>query len=301
MSTQTHTTETQEPLLSARQLRMVDAGEQIERYGGELAFSTRIWAQLSLPYRDPGDLPRWRRRNGSITVTITPGSAGYPYGVIARYLLLWISTEAVRTQSRHLDPGATLKAFLRALGQNSSGASARRVIDQLHRLASCSINIEDTRETATSRQITGANLHVASNYVLAFPKRQDKDATASILLSQEYFEDVISSPVPVYAEAIKALSGSALRLDLYTWLCYRLSLLAKPVTVTWTQLEGQFGAQYRQTRQFKAKLREALDAVKVVYPRARVAVTAAGLRLHPSPTHVSRSRRATGHELRLVS
>lgn len=282
---------TQAPtMLSARQLRLVGAGEQIELHPGEISFSTRIWAQLSLPYRDPGDAPHWTRQNGSLSVTVTPGSAGYPFGVVARYLLIWMSTEAVRTQDRHLNPGPSLNAFLRALGLNTSGASGRRVMDQLHRLATCSITIEDTRVTERARHVSGANIHVASRYQLTFPRVAGEQASASIVLSEDYFADVMASPVPVYAAALKALSGSPMRLDLYVWLCYRMATLSKPVTISWAQLQTQFGAQYSQPRQFKAKLREHLEAVRVIYPRARVAVTDAGLRLHPSPTHVTRAR-----------
>ncbi|MEW1813417.1 replication protein RepA, partial [Pseudarthrobacter phenanthrenivorans] len=100
-----------------------------------------------------------------------------------------------------------------------------------------------------------------------------------------------AAPVPVYTAALKALSGSPLRMDLYVWLAYRMATLRGPVTITWAQLAGQFGGEYAQLRQFKAKLIKHLDAVRVVYPRARVAVTDAGLRLHPSATHVARKRK----------
>ena len=229
-------------LISDRQLRLVEAGEQIELNPGEISFSARLWAQLSLPYRDPGDLPRGSRQNGSITVTVTPGPAGYAFGVVARYLLIWMSTEAVRTQDRHLNPGQSLNAFLRALGMNTSGASARRVADQLHRLATCSITVEDTRVTEQTRRVSGANIHVASRYELVFPRAAEAQATtASIVLSEDYFADVIAAPVPVYTAALKALSGSPLRMDLYVWLAYRMATLRGPVTITWGQLAGQFG------------------------------------------------------------
>ena len=279
-------------LISDRRLRLLQAGEELEQSPGEISFSTRIWAQLSLPYRDPGEVPHWTRKNGSLSVTVTPGPAGYPYGVVARYLLLWMSTEAVRTQSRELSPGPRFNAFLRTLGQNTSGASGRRVMDQLHRLATCSITIEDARTTAAGRHVSGTNLHVASRYALTYARGAETDSQASsIVLSEEYFADWLASPVPVYSQAIKALSGSPMRLDLYVWLCHRMAVLSKPTTVSWAQLEAQFGAEYSQRRQFKAKLREHLEAVRVIYPRARVAVTDAGLRLHPSPTHVARARR----------
>ena len=48
-----------------------------------------------------------------------------PYGNLPRLLLAWVSTEAVRTQSRELVLGRSLSEFMRALGlEPVSGLSA---------------------------------------------------------------------------------------------------------------------------------------------------------------------------------
>lgn len=287
----------QTPLISARQLRLVQAGADIEASPGQLAFSTRIWAQLSLPYRNPGDVPRWTRQNNAIRMTLTPGPAGYPYGVLPRYLLTWMTTEAVRTGARELDAGPSLAGFLKGLGLDGSGATARRVTDQLHRLATASINIEDIRDNGESWSISGANFHVASRYSFTFSKdRSDQQDERGVVLSEELFNSILASPVPLRAEALRALSGSPMRLDLYTWLAYRMSTLRRPTTVSWGQLGAQFGAEYAKRRQFKAAFLRNLEQVRIIYPQARISVLEAGLRLTPSATHVVRqasSRRSS--------
>jgi hypothetical protein len=60
--------------------------------------------QVTLPHRNPGDVPAWSRSNGSLTMTVRPGwdhekqkTLGYPYGSIPRLLLFWLTAEAVRT------------------------------------------------------------------------------------------------------------------------------------------------------------------------------------------------------------
>lgn len=279
----------QEPLISSRALRLVEASTQIESRPSSLAFSTRIWAQLSLPYRKPADsLPRWSRQNGSITMSLTPGTPGYPYGVIPRYLLTWMTTEAIRTGSRELSAGPSLAKFLRGLGLDGSGATARRVSTQLHRLASASINIEDTRDQGESWSISGANFHITSRYAFTFSKANTEDPPAQIVLSEDFFASVMQSPVPLHAEALKALSGSPMRLDMYAWLTYRMAGLSQPTTVTWGQLEAQFGAEYRHRRQFKAAFLKNLEQVRIIYPQAKLTILGSGLRLNPSAPHVSR-------------
>ena len=278
------------PQVSQRRLRLLEASSEIEQTPGQLAFSTRIWAQLSLPYKDPGEQVRhWTRRNGNTTVTLSPGPAGYPYGVVARSLLTWMSTQAVRTRSRHLDPGPSLRSFMSSLGTYApSGANQRRVMDQLHRLSTTSILIETLRDQGTAQTIKGQSFLVSSRYQLTYQKPGHKTGHnhAVIELSEDYFREILHSPVPVLTSALGALGGSPMRQDLYVWLCYRMATLDRATTVSWAQLEAQFGAEYRQRRQFKAAFLKNLEQVKVIYPKARVAVLDKGLRLHPSPTHV---------------
>lgn len=68
----------------------------------DVGYLARHFTQTSLPYRDPGDVPAWGRRNGSLSLVVQPGmtidangntrSIGYPYGTIPRHLLSWLST-----------------------------------------------------------------------------------------------------------------------------------------------------------------------------------------------------------------
>jgi hypothetical protein len=67
----------------------------------DIGYLARLFTQTSLPYRDPGDVPAWGRRNGDLVLTVQPGmtedngvfkSIGYPYGTVPRLLLTWLST-----------------------------------------------------------------------------------------------------------------------------------------------------------------------------------------------------------------
>ncbi|NWL26682.1 hypothetical protein DM794_06345 [Paenarthrobacter ureafaciens] len=298
------TTPAEEPaaLISDRELRLlnVGAGLELSPDGSEpLSYSARLWAQLSLPYRDPGPVPEWVRRNNSITLSISPGMTtakdgsrrpAYPFGVIPRYLMTWMTTEAVRTGSRQLHLGPSLSKFLRSLGMNSSGASSARALDQLHRLAVANMNIEDLRTSGDRWGIAGANFNVASRYELWFSKDPAKAPSdilgSTITLSEDFYRSVLEAPVPLRPEALRALSGSPMRLDLYAWLVYRLKYLERPTTVSWGQLAGQFGADYKVKRQFKAAFEKNLREVLVLYPQAKTLVTETGIRLLPSAEHI---------------
>ena len=67
----------------------------------ERGFMARMMALCSLPRTNPGDRIRYKRVNGPYTFYMTAGGGNkLPFGNFPRLLLAWVSTEAVRTQSR---------------------------------------------------------------------------------------------------------------------------------------------------------------------------------------------------------
>jgi len=109
-----------------------------------------------------------------------------------------------------------------------------------------------------------------------------------ILLGQDFFEEITRSAVPIDLQAIHQLKGSPFAIDLYVWLTYRMSYLRKPTVIPWEGLQGQFGADYAQLRDFRRKALERLAEVLYVYPTVRLGQNDTGLVLYPSPPHIQR-------------
>lgn len=263
----------------------------------EVGYAARLFAQLSLPYRDPGDAAEWRRRNGALTLIVNPGYVpgpngdpmrAYPFGVLPRLLVTWMATEAVRTRERTLVLGGSLNSFLRVLGLHRKGGprgDISRLRDQMTRLFGSRLVVLGMTEHFDAM----AAVAMADGYELWWSPRRPADEPlwqSTVTLSEPFFRSVVEAPVPVDLAALAELRGSALRLDIYTWLTYRMSYLRKPTTVPWESLAFQFGGDYKQLRQFKANFLRQLAAVRVVYPTANVEPSASGLVLRPSPSHV---------------
>ena len=84
-------------------------------------FMARMMALCSLPRTNPKDRLRYARRNGPYTLVMNAGGLyKLPFGHLPRLLMAWISTAAVRTQSRVLVLGDSLSDFMRELGIYSS-------------------------------------------------------------------------------------------------------------------------------------------------------------------------------------
>ena len=104
-----------------------------------LGFMARLLALCCLPRTNPGNRLQYKRVNGPFTLYMTAGGGNkLPYGNLPRLILAWVSTEAVRTQSRVLILGSSLSEFMRTLGMEDRSGSPRgdrtRLRNQMDRL-----------------------------------------------------------------------------------------------------------------------------------------------------------------------
>jgi hypothetical protein len=168
----------------------------------------------------------------------------------------------------------------------------------LHRLFSttirCSHSDEDEGHSA------GVGYTIAHKHQLWWSPRDPEQRplwNSMVVLSVGFYYELVAHAVPIDLRALKALKGSPLALDIYSWLTYRMSYLRKPCLIPWEALQTQFGADYGRPRDFKRKFLAHQVDVLHVYPTACLSDQAPGLLLRPSPTHLPR---AAGRARRLT-
>ena len=108
-----------------------------------LGFMARMLVQTTLPHRaQPGT--QYTRTDGDVTLSITDlGGAGLPYGAYPRLILIWMTTEALRTGERKLELGRSLSSFMGQLGLQCTGGhwgTIPRFRDQMERLFGAAIS-----------------------------------------------------------------------------------------------------------------------------------------------------------------
>ena len=86
---------------------------------------------------------QYQRINGPYKLILSrTGEYKLPFGNLPRLWMAWISTEAVRTQSRELILGDSLSEFMRALGvYSNSGRVHTRLRNQMKRLFSAHVSL----------------------------------------------------------------------------------------------------------------------------------------------------------------
>ena len=266
--------------------------EQDAFSSGAIGYMARALTQATIPHRDPGS-PQYMRQNGNLRLVITDVSGvGLPYGSIPRLVLAWMTTEAVRTKSAHIELGPSLQSFLDQMGLNRNGGKRgdiTRLRDQMKRLFSAAVSWGSIGEDhdVLKRMLVSEESELWWN-----PKMLGQDSLwqSYVLLSPRFFEAVTDSPVPLDMRALRALKSSPLALDLYAWSTYRMSYLKRRTDIPWKALQLQFGVDYADTPQgrqgFKRKFIQALAKVHAVYPQLRLEVEQTGVQLIPSSTHV---------------
>jgi hypothetical protein len=272
--------------------RLIDQALAIEEEeacdAGALGFMARAMVQATLPHRRVLS-NEFERRNGAFTLSLmAPAKIGLPYGALPRLILAWLTTEAVKTQSRELELGESLSSFMRQLELLPTGGrwgSITRLKDQITRLFASTVSVSYIQPDKYAEM--GYRLAQQSQL---WWNAKDPEQTAlwrsSVTLTESFFKEVTEHPIPVDMRAIQALKRSPMALDIYCWLTYRASYSTKPSLIPWSKLAMQFGCDYGRTRDFKASFLTEARKVAILYARARFETTHEGLIIKPSATHV---------------
>ncbi len=280
-----------------------------------IGFCSRIFTQLSLPYRDPGTSGAitWVRQNGPMRLQLNPlldinadGQAvpAFPYGKYPRLILPWLSTQVVLREadlesdgSLAIELGDSMRDFLKLLDLPYGGKSGRLMREQARRLFGADILFSEDRGKSLlgDRRQRMYRMPVSQAYELWWdydvPDQQALWGNR-VCLSSAFVQSVLTAKIPTDMRALKLLSekGGPLAMDIYLWLSYRLFVARRPTLVPWEALQAQFGSQTGRLRKFKELFNSKLILISLVYPEAVFKEVDKGLMLYPSPSPLGRKR-----------
>ena len=257
-------------------------------------YLARELVQCTLPHSNPKGVLVHKRIDGNLTLKISADpELGLPYGTIPRLLMLWVTSEAMRTQNRRLELGNNLGQFLREVGLSretgrGKRGDAKRLRDQMVRLFRSRISFEYSEKTASAEGMGWVDMSVAPKGYLWWDFSQPEATTlfeSWVELSEDFYKAITANAVPVNLTMAGKLKRSPLALDLFVWTTYRLYRLSedKQITVSLSDLEKQFGTEYNRSDNFRAALSAAIDKVQAVWENAPLELSPRGLKLTGIP------------------
>lgn len=262
--------------------------------GKDLGYTYSGLCLTALPHRRIPDDQLWERQGHKVKLVVEPGHLqvagklklyGVPYGARARMILIYLITQAVKTGSREIALGRSMRGWLEAMGVAVGGETAKGFREQSMRIAACSMRFfwENERGGTGFEKggIVRKGLLFGDSLDLGTQPRLFDD---TVVLDEVFFAAAKDHPVPLLEAAVRHLRDRSLSLDIYVWLAYRLHVLDRPTPMSWAALHAQFGGGFKEARFFRRPFLEALEAATAAYPDAKVelAEDGAGLVLHPS-------------------
>ena len=265
-----------------------------------VAYLVREFVQCSFPYSNPGNVPHWERKNGDLTFRVTRLDPNFPhpYGSFPRLVMFWVCTKLIEGKDKSGDAkrimlDGSLSAALRDFGYtpNTAAKGKSRANYKQQVLALCKTTLSFSYDVKARN--TGFNVLFASRYDLWWDEekpQQDALFPSFIEVTEEFYQAVMRSPVPIPNTVIRNHVKSPLELDLLVMLNHRLYSVNRVqdensrAFIPFQSLYVQFGQEYGRADNFRAKVRRALVNIKArSWPELKYEFTFEGLTVHKSP------------------
>ena len=279
-------------LVKPRHRPLVDIAREVladERQ--QIGISYSGFCLTSLPHKKLADDQVWERRGHRVTLLVEPGTMrsdnavvkyGVPFGSRARMILLYLQTQAIRTGSREIELGKSMRSWMERMGVAVGGETTRALKEQACRISACSLKFFWDGEEAESwarGAIVSAGLRFKDGRDGAHHGHPWDDR---VVLDETFWRALRDHPVPLQERAIRELAHRSLALDVYIWLAWRCHELKGPVDISWVALNAQFNTTGRPLKHFKPLFADAIRAATAAYPECRPDVEERGVTLHPT-------------------
>jgi hypothetical protein len=285
-----------ELVVSKRKLREVEGIELVRsnRDQGKqnLCFSSRPFVLCGLPLRPlPKGQLLYERRNGNFILQITGHPQfGVPYGQ-DRIVLIFLATLAVRQKSQTIR-FRSASEMLETFGMQKGGTEYRRLIAAFERIFGATMFFGTESGTAKARVAQRSRFNFLREARIWYARDPAQQTVSDefdnvIVLSDEFYSEVASHPVPTDLDAVKVLTSSPGLLDLFMWLSYRC-FIAKgeefiPIFGPYG-LVAQIGtADYTRPRRLRQRLENWLETIRVMWPACPARISSDGDRLRIAP------------------
>lgn len=253
-----------------------------------LGYSSRPFVLCGLPIkRSPQGSLLHERRNGPFILQVTGHpSYGLPWGQ-DRLVPIFLATLAIRQQTSRITFDSAAE-MLDTFGMQQGGSQYRRLVASFQRIFGATIFFGSDTQRERAAVVHRSRFNFMTEARIWYSRDLDQkllpgDCQNTIVLSDEFYREILDHPIPTDLEAAKALSSCPAALDLFMWLSYRCFTAGGRERVPLfgaLGLAGQLGsAEYARPRKFRERLEGWLGLVRAMWPAcpARIAPDGTGL------------------------
>jgi hypothetical protein len=277
-------------IISKQRLERVRGIELVRLKGDQsaqdLCFNSRPFVLCGLPVRRlPEGQLLYERRNGSFVLQVTGHpDFGVPFGQ-DRLVPIFLATLAVRQKSQVIR-FRTAAEMLESFGMHTGGKEYRRLVAAFERIFGATIFFGTDTLTSKAKVVQRSRFNFMTEARIWYSRTPDQRALSSdfenvIVLSDEFYQELVAHPIPNDLEAIKLLAASPAVLDLYMWLSYRCF---KAKGKEMIPLFGDFGlsrqigsVEYSRPRRFRGMLDQWLTTIRALWPECPARISSDGL------------------------
>ena len=278
-----------ELVVSKQKLRQAESNciVRLKREEGKqnLGFSSRPFVLCGLPVRKPrkGEMMH-ERRNGNFVLQITAHpNYGLPFGQ-DRIVPIYLATLAIRQQSQTIR-FRTAAEMLETFGMHKGSKEYRRLVAAFERIFGATIFFGTDVSSGTARVVQRSRFSFFNEAQIWYSPDPAQYPVADqfenvIVLSDEFYREVIAHPIPADLEAVNVLAAAPAVLDLFMWLSYRCFTAKGMEDIP---LFGPYGlanqigsTEYARPRRFREKLDQWLDSIRLLWPECPARINSDG-------------------------
>jgi hypothetical protein len=175
--------------------------------------------------------------------------------------------------------------MLDAFGMQQGGSQDRRLIGASQRVIGATIFFGTDAHRSISLVLHEARFNFMSEARIWYSRDPGQrnlpgECQNLIVLTEEFYREVVDHPIPTDLEAAKALSSSPAALELFTWVSYRCFVAKGEERVS---LFGEFGlasqlacVHYSRPRRFRERLEQWLGLVRAMSPECPARISEDG-------------------------
>jgi hypothetical protein len=278
-----------ELVISKQKLRQVEGIELVrsnrEHRKQNLCFSSRPFVLCGLPVRQlPKEQLLYERRNGRFMLQVTGHpDFGVPFGQ-DRLVPIFLATLAVQQKSQTVR-FRTAAEMLETFGMQTGGKEYRRLVAAFERVFGATIFFGTDCSTGSAKMIQRSRFNFMREAQIWYSRTPEQRPVSSefenvIVLSDDFYEEILAHPLPNDLEAVKLLAASPAVLDLYMWLSYRCFKAGASELIP---IFGDFGlarqlgcVEYSRPRRFRAMLEQWLDTIRAIWPECPARISSDG-------------------------